>query len=298
MKAVTEGLYPVLLDTPDEMAAVEALSLVVWPGSELDVVPGHLLLTVAHNGGLVAGAFDGDRLIGFVFGFLGMDKRWSPPKAKHCSHQLGVHPDYRSSGVGFALKWFQRQFVLGQHVDLVTWTVDPLLSRNAHLNIAKLGVVCNTYRRNIYGELRDGLNAGLPTDRFLVDWWVASEGVARRASGTSASPRRLADLVSSGAVLINPPGTNGIPSPPSGAALEESLTGGPALVEIPVDFLALKVADRTVAAAWRQGTCAAFEALFAAGLAVTDFVYEPGPQPRAVYVLTRLTSDQGDLHAH
>jgi predicted GNAT superfamily acetyltransferase len=285
--AVSEGIYPVrLLDTPGEMAAVEALSLAIWPGSELDVVPGHLLLTVAHNGGTVAGAFDGDRLIGFVFGFLGLDERWSPPKAKHCSHQLGVHPDYRSAGIGFALKAFQRQFVLDQDLDLVTWTVDPLLSRNAHLNIAKLGAVCNTYRRNIYGELRDGLNAGLPTDRFLVDWWVASEGVARRASGTGASPRGLAGLVSAGAVLINPPGPDGIALPPSGAVLDESLTGGPALVEIPVDFLALKAADRAAAAAWRLGTRAAFEALFAAGLAVTDFVYEPGPLPRAVYVLT------------
>ncbi len=88
------------------MAAAEALSTVVWPGTELDVVPGHLLLTIAHNGGLVAGAFDSDRLIGFVFGFLGLDERWYPAKLKHCSHQLGVHPDYRSAGVGYRAQAF------------------------------------------------------------------------------------------------------------------------------------------------------------------------------------------------
>ena len=71
------------------MAAAEALSTVVWPGTELDVVPGHLLLTDPHNGGLVAGAFDGDRLIGFVFGFLGLDKRWYPAETQALLPSIG-----------------------------------------------------------------------------------------------------------------------------------------------------------------------------------------------------------------
>ena len=275
------------LDTPADMAAAEALSTIVWPGTELDVVPGHLLLTIAHNGGLVAGAFDGDRLIGFVFGFLGLDERWYPAKLKHCSHQLGVHPDYRSAGVGYALKHFQRQFVCAQGLDLVTWTYDPLLSRNAQLNIAKLGGICNTYRRNVYGELRDGLNAGLPTDRFLVDWWLASDRVERRVQGTDDRPSTFAGLLASGALMVNPPGPDGAPRPPSSDGLDRHPTGAPVLLEIPADFLALKAADRTLATAWRLGTRAVFEALFAAGLAVTDFVFEPAPLPRAAYVLTR-----------
>jgi predicted GNAT superfamily acetyltransferase len=270
------------------MAAVEALSTVVWPGAELDVVPGHLLLTVAHNGGLVAGAFDGNRLIGFVFGFLGLDERWYAAKLKHCSHQLGVHPDYRSAGVGYALKHYQRQFVREQGLDLVTWTYDPLLSRNAQLNIAKLGAVCSTYRRNIYGELRDGLNAGLPTDRFLVDWWVASDRVERRVQGTDDRQPALAGLLASGAFPVNPPGPDGVPMPPAPEGLDRRPAGAPVLLEIPADFLALKAADRTLATAWRLGTRAVFEALFASGLAVTDFVFEPAPRPRAAYVLTRL----------
>jgi len=275
------------LDTPADMAAAEALSTVVWPGAELDVTPGHLLLTIAHNGGLVAGAFDGDRLIGFVFGFLGLDERWYPAKLKHCSHQLGVHPDYRSTGVGFALKHYQRQFASGQGLDLVTWTYDPLLSRNAQLNIAKLGAVCNTYRRNVYGELRDGLNAGLPTDRFLVDWWVVSDRVERRVKGTDDRQWSIAGLLASGAHLLNPPAPDGPPRPPSQEGLDRGSTDAPVLLEIPSDFLALKAVDHTLALAWRLSTRAVFEALFAAGLAVTDFVFEPTPRPRAVYVLTR-----------
>jgi predicted GNAT superfamily acetyltransferase len=277
------------LDTPEDMAAVEALSMVVWPGTELDVVPGHLLLTIAHNGGLVAGAFDGDRLIGFVFGFLGLDERWYPAKLKHCSHQLGVHPEYRSAGVGFALKHYQQRFVCEQGLDLVTWTYDPLMSRNAQLNIAKLGAVCNTYRRNVYGELRDSLNAGLPTDRFLVDWWVASDRVEGRVRGTDARQPSLAGILASGAFRVNPPGLDGTPTPPSPEGLHRRPADAPVLLEIPPDFLALKTADRMLAIAWRLGTRTVFEALFASGLVVTDFVFEPASTPRAAYVLTRPT---------
>lgn len=273
------------LDTPEEMAAVEELSLIVWPGSVLDVVPSHLLLTMAHNGGMVAGAFAGTRLIGFVFGFLGRDERWYPPRLKHCSHQLGVHPDDRSAGVGFALKCYQRQVVADQGIDLVTWTYDPLLSRNAHLNIAKLGATCNTYHRNEYGELRDGLNVGLPTDRFLLDWWVASAHVGQRIEGRAPRPATLAGYLATGAALLNPPDAEG-PRPPAPETFEHCPPEQPVLLEIPPDFLALKAADRTLAYAWRLGTRAAFEKMFACGRSVTDFVYEPGPLPRAAYVLT------------
>ncbi len=160
------------------------------------------------------------------------------------------------------------------------------MSRNAQLNIAKLGGICNTYRRNVYGELRDGLNAGLPTDRFLVDWWVASDRVEKRAQGTDDRQSTFAGLLASGARTVNPPGPDGAPRPPSPEGLDRHPTDAPVLLEIPADFLALKAADRTLAAAWRLGTRAVFEALFAAGLAVTDFVFEPAPLPRAAYVLT------------
>lgn len=203
-----------LIHTPEEVVEVEALQRVVWPGGDLEVVPGHVLLTVADSGGLVAGVYIGDRLAGFVWGFLGLDTTTHPPSFKHCSHQLGVHPDFRSTGVGFALKCFQREFVFGQGIDRITWTYDPLMARNARLNIAKLGAVCNTYLPNLYGELHDGLNAGLPTDRFQVDWWIATERVAARV-GEKTGPRpSRADLLEAGAFLINPPPVPEQPMPP------------------------------------------------------------------------------------
>ena len=121
---------------------------------------------------MLLGVFVNDELIGFVFGFPGIEPTPDGPRPKHCSHILGVLPDHRDGGVGFALKRAQWQMVRHQGLDHVTWTYDPLLSRNAHLNIARLGAVCSTYRRSEYGDMRDGLNAGLPSDRFQVDWWV------------------------------------------------------------------------------------------------------------------------------
>ena len=81
-------------------------------------------------------------------------------------------------------------------IDLITWTYDPLLARNVQLNIAKLGAVCNTYLANLYGEMRDGLNAGLPSDRFQLDWWIATRRVADRLGYTPGDRPRSGRLVS------------------------------------------------------------------------------------------------------
>jgi len=271
-----------LIDTPAEMGAVEVLQRIVWPGNETEVVPAHLLLTAAHNGGLVAGAYVGGRLAGFVFGFLGWDATVQPPRLKHCSHQLGVHPDYRNHGLGFALKRFQWQFVRAQGLDQVTWTYDPLMARNAQLNIPKLGAVCSTYLRNVYGELSDQLNVGLPTDRFQVDWWVNSERVLARMCGAADPRRSLSDWLDAGAAWINPPTPAGAPAPPGEPVFWDEGEGSVLRLEIPADFLALKAADPALALTWRLRTRAAFEALFARGYAVTDFV------EGAVYVLAKV----------
>ncbi len=150
-----------LLETAEEMAEVESLQSLVWSPSDLDVVPKDLMLAVVHNGGLAIGAFAENKLIGVVFGFPGFYDTPDGPRIKHHSHLLAVHPEWRSEGIGFALKRAQWQMVRKQGIDRITWTFDPLLSRNAHLNIARLGAVCNTYIQSAYGKMEDGLNAGL-----------------------------------------------------------------------------------------------------------------------------------------
>jgi predicted GNAT superfamily acetyltransferase len=271
-----------LLESPEDMTLVEDLQRAVWPGSETDVVPAHLLITAIHNGGIVIGAFLEKELIGFVFGFPGLDFTPDGPRPKHCSHMMGVKPGGRDSGVGFALKRAQWQMVRKQGIDHITWTYDPLLSRNAYLNILKLGAVCNTYRRSEYGDMRDGLNAGLPSDRFQVDWWVNTRRVERRLSKSSRAPLKLDNFSKAELHPLYAPLVSHVSllQPPEHFPL---LEGRLLLAEIPSDFSALKAADFAIARDWRFFSREVFETAFAAGYIVTDFVYENG---RSFYVLT------------
>lgn len=272
------------LETPEELAQVIVLQCIVWPGSELEIAPSHVLLTAAHHGGLVAGAFIGDQLAGFLFSFLGFQQTRQGQRLKHCSHMLGVHPDFRGMGIGAALKIYQRGFVLGQGLDLITWTYDPLLARNARLNVAKLGAVCNTYLADLYGNLDDDLNAGLPTDRLQVDWWIDTPWVEEHVSGRLPQPGRAAHLAA-GARILNPPANHGRPEPPTTPAPDAPLPAT-VLLEVPADFLALKAVDPAAALSWRLATRNAFRALFDRGYVIGDFVYEPGPPVQAAYVLS------------
>ena len=274
-----------LLDTLEEMTAVEALQREVWPGSETDVVPAHLLITVVHNGGVVLGAFVGDQLVGFVFGFPGLEFTPDGPRPKHCSHMAGVLPGHRDSGIGFALKRAQWQMVRHQSLDHVTWTYDPLLSRNAYLNIARLGAVCSTYRRSEYGEMRDEVNAGLPSDRFQVDWWINTKRVERRLSKHARPALKLGHLARVGVrpfyTLETGPG-NLVRPPQHVPVLEAQLIAA----EVPSDFLALKAADFPLARDWRFFSREFFETAFAKGYIVTDFIFDPGENtPRSFYIL-------------
>jgi predicted GNAT superfamily acetyltransferase len=271
-----------ILETPEEMTRVEDLQRAVWPGSETDVVPAHVFIAAIHNGGLVLGAFTNNQLIGFVFGFPGLETTPDGPRAKHCSHMMGIHPDHRDSGIGFALKRAQWQMVRHQGLDHITWTYDPLLSRNAFLNVAKLGAVCNTYRRSEYGDMRDGLNVGLPSDRFQVDWWINTRRVERRLSKRARGPLKLDNFSQADLQPIYSlhDSAGSWPRPPEHFS---PLEGRLALAAIPSDFNALKDADFALARDWRFFSREIFETAFAEGYIVTDFIFD---QNRSFYVLS------------
>ncbi len=274
-----------ILETPEEITRVEELQRLVWPGSETGVVPMHVLITAAHNGGLVLAAFDEEQIVGFVFGFPGLEKIPDGPRPKHCSHMMGILPAYRDRGVGFMLKRAQWQMIRHQSLDHATWTYDPLLSRNAYLNIAKLGAVCSTYRHSEYGDMPDDLNAGLPSDRFQVDWWVNTRRVEKRLGDDSRPTLNLEHMARSGLRPFYPlQTTDGLPRPPEHVPpFEDRIL----LAEIPADFIDLKSKDFTLARDWRFFTRELFETAFAANFLITDFVFgrEEG-QPRGFYLLT------------
>ena len=286
------------LKNAEEIRPVEDLQRLVWSGSETEVVPMHMLMTIAQNGGLLIGAYDRDQLVGFVFGFLGVEHKGDQAQIKHCSHMMGVHPDYRDSGVGAKLKRAQWQLVRHQGLDLITWTYDPLESRNASLNIAKLGAICSTYKRDIYGELEDDLNAGLPTDRFQVDWWVNSQRVLKRLNSKPENRLSLAHYLAADVRIINQTQLNeaGFPVPYQDRMdLLENTETRPKMVlfEIPANFQQIKAADLDLAHDWRMYSRVVFELFFSHGYLVTDFVFMPGKEPRGYYLFSHGEATMG-----
>lgn len=284
------------LVTMTEIQEVEGLQAAIWDTPDLETMPAHLLHALAHNGAALYGALDGDQLVGFVLGVLatvespGRIDRVAAARLKMYSVIAGVLPEYQGMGVGHQLKLAQREFALRIGVRLITWTYDPLECRNAHFNFGKLGVICHRYLRNFHGEL-GGLNSGLPTDRFEVEWWVTS----RRVKGRVARQRKsltLDALLSGGAFLVNEASLDqrGLPIPPS-----KSLSGTGSnllLVEVPGDFQQIKQVDRVLAQRWREHSRHVFESLFHDDYMATDFVYhqdEAGTY-RGYYLLTHSDS--------
>ena len=261
------------VQTHDEYRAVERLQREVWGHEDLDVVPDHLLITIQKNGGLVLGAFEttpeerNEQLIGFTLGFIG---RSPEGKMKHCSHMVGVARAHQNRNVGYLLKLAQREHVQAQGLDLITWTFDLLESRNARLNFHKLGTTCNTYLRNLYGSMRDELNVGLPSDRFQVDWHIASAHVAERLGGDWTGPS-LSDLQADGIPILNRCSPADLPHP---AQEVLPLAGEQLLIQIPARFQAIKSADAGLARAWKAHARMLFESAFAAGYTVVDLVFE------------------------
>ena len=264
------------------MYAIEALQRLVWPGSDIEVLPAHMLIAAVHSGGIVLGAYlqdesqpDSDTLVGFVFGFAGHYPTADGPRLKHHSHMLGIHPDHRNKGLGYLLKRAQWQMVRKQGIDRITWTYDPLLSVNAQLNIYKLGAVCNTYLVDYYGALQDQLNAGFPTDRFQVDWWINTRRVYSRL-GNSARPQLdLSHFQAANARLLNPgQPENGILFPFSGKIDFPENKEALVLIEIPSNFQALKQAAPEIALHWRFHARDLFRFAFQAGYLITDFIRE------------------------
>ena len=170
-----------LLIEMDELQSAADLLATIWgyPQDQGPVTP-ELLRALAHSGNYVAGAWDGDRLIGASAGFLG---RHGDELHLH-SHISGVAPAHQGAHVGLALKQHQRAWAADRGVTAIEWTFDPLVRRNAYFNLAKLGARIVGYEPHFYGVMRDAVNAGDETDRAVVRWLVdGSQPTATSAEG-------------------------------------------------------------------------------------------------------------------
>ena len=250
----------------------------IWSGDV--AVPPQLMLAIVHNGGFVAlGYADGDeRPAGFVFGFLGIyDYHF-----RHHSHMLAVRREHRGGGLALALKEAQRDHCLDQGIEIMAWTMDPLEALNARFNFGKLGAYAREYHRDFYGAMPDKLNAGLPSDRFYVEWPIGMDRTYRRLRGEDRPPS-LDDAEREGIpYLLRADGMRPAQQDPRDG--ESHL-----LVEIPADFQSVKAQDAALALEWRVAARAAFERAFAQGYAAVEFLRGNGgrgaymlvPQPRA-----------------
>lgn len=163
--------YRFLNSLEDYKQCIE-LQRIVWGFEDnLDIVPIPLLVIGRKNGGFLYGAFDENKLAGFVYSILGIYNG----KLIHCSHMLAVLPEYQNQSVGYKLKMKQREFALAQGIELITWTYDPFQLKNAFFNIEKLGAIIRNYYPDLYGETSSPLHYGVPTDRMLAEWYLNSD---------------------------------------------------------------------------------------------------------------------------
>jgi predicted GNAT superfamily acetyltransferase len=278
------------LTTLEEFAAVVQLERDIWGPAYDDVVPVPILAVSVHSGGILIGAFDGDRMIGFVYSLPGI----KDGKPTQWSHMAGVLPEYRSAGLGFQLKLLQRERALGAGLDLVQWTYDPLQAMNAHLNFAKLGVVCDEYAVNIYGVSASPLHGGNPTDRFVADWWIRKPHVERRIDspglpkggtregGSPAIVMRDQSVAEAKAVNRAVPAGEWFEC----ENVDLSLDARRLLVEIPTGFTEMLSRAPELALAWRIATREIFTTYFGRGYRAVEFFLDR-PSRKGAYLLVR-----------
>lgn len=259
------------LKTIEELKAVEELQLEVWGCSEREVLPSLALIPLLDIGGVLLGAFADREMVGFVVGFPGLQ---DGETILH-SDMLAVKAKYRSSGLGYKLKLAQRDAALGQGIERITWTFDPLQSTNAHLNFHKLGVTADRYKIDYYGETSSALHR-MGTDRLWVTWSLRSESVLQRLNAVAPpAPMTLPALLSMGA-----------DDEPVLSKL--GVTGPSLIIEIPHNINAIIKVDEERAKRWRDATREAFTTALAAHFLVTDFFRDAGGKEQAgAYLLTR-----------
>jgi predicted GNAT superfamily acetyltransferase len=250
-----------------ELRAVQDLQRRAWGITEDGyVVPVATLAGAQKVDGLVLGAFEGGTLVGFSFAFLGRLRG----QLLLYSQLSGVDPACQGRGVGQQLKLAQRRRAAEMGLELVAWAYDPLQAGNAHFNLAVLGATARTYEVDLYGSRTDALNAGLATDRLIVEWPTRGEPRGRRERRPEAVDLLRSEPAAGG--LRRPAGLND----PAGAASLQ--------VEIPASIRDVLAAGGDLARDWQAAVRQSFQTAFAAGYQAVGFIR--GERP--CYLLERV----------
>jgi predicted GNAT superfamily acetyltransferase len=281
MMAANPGPQIVVRDLKsfDEFRQLKAVEKEVWGMAEEDSIPLTLAIACKAAGNIFVGAFDKEKLVGFAFGFLGREHG----QTMIHSHMLAVLDPYRHLDLGWRLKQAQRERAMAIGVHEMTWTFDPLQSRNAHFNFAKLGVVSDTYKVDFYGPETSSILHRNGTDRLWVRWVLNSRRVRDRLAGKSARTETL-DALRLLAPLVRFNGDGR----PARADLADSLSRQRVSIEIPGEILEIERADMGLAREWRDATRWAFREAVKAGFFVAEFCRSiRGQQGPGAYLLQR-----------
>jgi predicted GNAT superfamily acetyltransferase len=270
----------------DDLKQVESVEREVWGLSDRDVVPLTLAVATKEAGSIWIGAFDGPKLVGFVFGFLGLEGG----RLTIHSHMLAVLPAYRDLDLGYKLKLAQRERVLSLRtgavhaaIEEITWTFDPLQSRNAHLNFAKLGVVSSRYEVDFYGPETSSVLHQNGTDRLWLRWPISSRRVQSRLQGRNDRAEAL-DALSTLTPLVQ---FNGDGCPVR-TDLAEALGRQRIAIEIPSEIAAVEQKDANLAREWRLATRWAFTEALESRFFVAEFCRTVrGQQGPGAYLLEK-----------
>ncbi|MDQ7034513.1 MAG: GNAT family N-acetyltransferase [Anaerolineae bacterium] len=261
------------LYTPEEMAAAVDLQKVYWGENMGDLVPSHMLTSITNYGGHLHGAFVGDKMVGMLLGFLGADIKCenhqnAPERMLIMSKRMVVLPQYRGHKIGENLKLAQAKYARQHGIQLVTWTFDPLLSRNAYLNLHKLGAVGQKYFEDYFGMA--SADSVLGADRLVMNWWVRHPHVKNHPE-LDLSNTPVANVVS-----LSP---NGLLVPQEFRLPKHAIIR----LEIPIEFQPIINIDSDLAQRWRDHVRLSFQHLLEARFIATDFTRL---ENRVFYVFT------------
>ncbi len=267
----------------DEFLQCERLQQKVWGTVSLSA---EVLLVMQGFGGLVLGAMEGERLVGFICALLAEYEG----RKVHWSFQMAVREGRRDRGLGFRMKLAHRRIALERGIRSVCWTYDPLQSRNALLNIRRLGAKVRAYKKDFYGYFPSSIEQGLPADRLIVEWRIGSREVERHLikkpkGKPKGKKRREAEKIPASAPLANETERQ-----PNGflrnRRIRTALRSAALRIEIPSDTDRMRRRDPALALHWRLQTRKLFLFYLARGYLVKDFlVVGDGADRRCFYLL-------------
>ncbi|HWC14244.1 MAG TPA: GNAT family N-acetyltransferase [Actinomycetota bacterium] len=270
--AARAGVEVLKLKGLEEIQQAVELHRVIWGPEDRDLIGVSTLRALSHADNYVFGAYLGDRLVAAITGFVG----WHEEKFQLHSHILGVSPEVQGRNVGFALKEHQRAWCLSKEITTVTWTYDPLVSRNAYFNLTKLGAAVTAYYPSFYGQMNDGINGSDDSDRVLVEWALGSPRAVEASLGDGIATPDIAELREAGAEIALDAG-------PDGSPIETTASSDTILVGIPRDIVEIRRRNAELGSHWRSASRSALEGRLNDGFVITALA-KPG-----YYVLERVS---------